>query len=41
MLNHQVLKELELEKHSKPSTFDQIWPFFERIWVLDHLKLNG
>ena len=41
MLDHQVLKKLELKKRSKTVVFDQIWLFLRGFCLLVVLKLDG
>ena len=41
VLDHQVLKKLDLKKHSKTVVFDQIWLFLRGFWLLVVLKLDG
>ena len=41
MADHEVLKELELKKHSKTAIFDQKQQFLSGFLALAPLKLDG
>ena len=41
VLDHQVLKKLEIKERSKTVVFDQIWLFLRGFWLLVVFKLDG